>query len=283
MSEPDNSYANPGARVARGGGFLVPYTLVFFHAHPDDEAIATGGTMARAKSEGHRVVLVSATKGELGEHAPDALAPGEQLVDRRVAELHAAAAVLGVDRVEFLDYLDSGMAGEPTNDAPGSFASADVNEAAARLARILTEEHADVLTVYDENGNYGHPDHIQVHRVGIRAGELAGTRRVYEATANRDHLLRLMKQMPQDPDSPDSPADIETLGVTEDRITTTVDVRDFVDQKRAAMVAHASQIPPESFFLQLPPDAFREAFGWEWFIRRDGPPTQRETSLVEGL
>jgi LmbE family N-acetylglucosaminyl deacetylase len=261
----------------------MPYTLVLFHAHPDDEAIATGGTMARAKSEGHRVVLVSATKGELGEYAPDVLEPGEKLVDRRITELHAAAEVLGVDRVAFLDYLDSGMAGEPTNDAPGSFASADVEEAAARLARILEEEHADVLTVYDENGNYGHPDHIQVHTVGIRAAEMAGTRRVYEATANRDHLQRLMAQMPREPGAPDSPADIDTLGVTEDRITTTVDVRDFVDQKRGAMVAHASQIPADSFFLQLPLDAFREAFGWEWFIRRDGPSTQRETTLFDGL
>ena len=258
-------------------------TGVFFHAHPDDEAIATGGTMARAKHEGHRVVLVAATRGELGEHAPDSLEPGEQLVDRRVAELKAAAEILGVDRVEFLDYHDSGMAGEPTNDAPGSFASADVDEAAARLARILEEEHADVLTVYDENGNYGHPDHIQVHVVGVRAAEMAGTRRVYEATANRDHLRRMMAQMPQDPDAPEAPADIETLGVTEDQITTTVDVREFVDRKRAAMVAHASQIPDDSFFLQLPLDAFREAFGWEWFIRRDGPRTQRETTLFDGL
>jgi LmbE family N-acetylglucosaminyl deacetylase len=258
----------------------MPYTLVLFHAHPDDEAIATGGTMARAKSEGHRVVLVSATRGELGEYSPDALAPGEQLVDRRVAELHAAAEVLGADRVEFLDYLDSGMAGEPTNDAPGSFAGADVEEAANRLARILEEEKADVLTVYDENGNYGHPDHIQVHVVGIRAAEIAGTKRVYEATANRTHIQGLMAQMP---DAPDAPADLDTLGVTEDQITTTVDVRDFVDAKRAAMVAHASQIPEESFFLQLPPDAFREAFGWEWFIRRDGPRSQRETSLFEDL
>jgi len=261
----------------------MPYTLVLFHAHPDDEAIATGGTMARAKSEGHRVVLVSATRGELGEYAPDALAPGESLVERRVAELHAAADILGVDRVEFLDYLDSGMAGEPTNDAPGAFAGADIDEAAARLARILDDESADVLTIYDENGNYGHPDHIQVHRVGVRAAELAGTKRVYEATANRDHLLRLMQQMPQDPDAPDSPADLETLGVTEDQITTTVDVRDFVDRKRDAMIAHASQIPEDSFFLQLPLEAFREAFGWEWFIRRDGPPDQRETNLFDDL
>lgn len=262
----------------------MPYTLVLFHAHPDDEAIATGGTMARAKREGHRVVLVSATRGELGEYAPDSLAPGENLVDRRVAELNAAAEILGVDRVEFLDYNDSGMAGEPTNDAPGSFASADVDEAAARLARILEEEQADVLTVYDENGNYGHPDHIQVHRVGVRAAELAGTRRVYEATANRDHIKRLMEQMQEQSGAvPDAPTDVDGLGVGEDQITTTLDVREFVDLKRAAMVAHASQIPADSFFLQLPIDAFREAFGWEWFIRRDVPRTARETTLFADL
>jgi LmbE family N-acetylglucosaminyl deacetylase len=261
----------------------MTYTIVFFHAHPDDEAIATGGTMARAKRDGHRVILVSATRGELGEFAPDVLAEGESLLDRRVAELHAAAAVLGVDRVEFLGYRDSGMAGEPTNDHPDSFWSADLDEAAERLARLLTDEAADVLTVYDERGNYGHPDHVQVHRVGVRAAEMAGTRRVYEATANRDHLRRLMELMPQDPDSPEAPADLETLGSTEDVITTTVDVRDFVDAKRKAMIAHASQIPDDSFFLQLPDDAFREAFGWEWYIRRDAPPAYRESWLLDGL
>src|SRR5690348_14736659 len=209
-------------------GKSMPYTLVLFHAHPDDEAIATGGTMARAKRDGHRVVLVSATRGELGEFAPDSLAPGESLVDRRVAELHAAAEVLGVDRVEFLGYRDSGMAGEPTNDDAESFWRADLDEAAGRLARLLDEEHADVLTIYDDHGNYGHPDHIQVHRVGVRAAELAGTPRVYEATINRDHLRRLMEMMPLDPDSPEAPADVETLGSTEELITTTIDVREFV-------------------------------------------------------
>ena len=140
-----------------------------------------------------------------------------------------------------------------------------------------------MLTIYDENGNYGHPDHIQVHVVGKRAAELAGTKRVYEATVNRDHLLSLMAQMSDDPDAPEVPTDVDNLGVTADKITTTVDVRDFVDAKRAAMVAHASQIPEDSFFLQLPPDAFREAFGLEWFIRRDGPRSQRETTLFEDL
>jgi LmbE family N-acetylglucosaminyl deacetylase len=258
-------------------------TLVTFHAHPDDEAIATGGTMARAKAEGHRVVLVVATRGELSSNGHDALAPGETLRDRRVAEQMKAADELGGDRVEFLGYHDSGMAGAPTNDAAEAFASADVDEAAARLARLLNDEAADVLTVYDHHGTYGHPDHIQVHRVGIRAGELAGTPRVYEATMNRDYLRRLMEmraaELAEQPDAPDA-ASMEDFGSPEDIITTTVDVRDYVDQKRAAMAAHASQIPSDSFFMAMPLEAFREAFGYEWFIRRDAPQA-RETWLFD--
>ena len=262
----------------------MPYTLVLFHAHPDDEAIATGGTMARAKRDGHRVVLVSATKGELGEHAPD--------VARSPASSSSTGASPSCTRRPRCSASTGSSSSttstpawpaSPPTTRPARSRRADIDEAAARLARILDEEHADVLTIYDENGNYGHPDHIQVHRVGVRAAELAGTRRVYEATANRDHLQRLMAQMPREPDDPETPADLDTLGVTEDQITTTVDVRDFVDQKRDAMIAHASQIPADSFFLQLPLDAFREAFGWEWFIRRDGPRDQRETTLFDDL
>ena len=261
------------------------YTLVTFHAHPDDEAIATGGTMARAKKEGNRVVLVLATKGELGEYSPDALAANETLTDRRVAEVRAAAEILGVDRVEFLGYRDSGMAGEATNDDDGAFARADLEEAATRLADLLREENADVLTVYDDHGGYGHPDHVQVHRVGVRAAEIAGTKRVYESTMNRDHIRRLMEQraelMPDAPDAPDA-ADMDDFGSPESIITTNVDVVDFVDRKRAAMAAHASQIPSDSFFLSLPPDAFRLAFGSEWFIRRDARDA-RETWLFDDL
>ena len=172
----------------------MTYTLVTFHAHPDDESIATAGTMARAKAEGHRVVLVVATRGELGEHAPDALEPGETLTERRVAEQLEAARHLGVDRVEFLGYRDSGMAGEATNDAPEAFARADPEEAAERLAKLLAEERADVLTIYDDHGGYGHPDHVQVHRVGARAAEIAGTPRVYESTMNRDYVKQLIER-----------------------------------------------------------------------------------------
>ncbi len=261
------------------------YTLVTFHAHPDDESITTSGTMARAKAEGHRVVLVVATRGELGEYAPDALAPGETLSDRRVAEQQAAAAVIGVDRLEFLGYHDSGMEGEPTNDDEGSFARADIDEAATRLADILRDERADVLTVYDDHGGYGHPDHVQVHRVGVRAATLAGTGRVYESTMNRDFIQGMLAtrgdEMPDAPEAPD-PAQMDDFGSPASIITTTVDVRDYVELKRAAMAAHASQIPADSFFLALPPDAFREAFGTEWYIRRDAPEI-RETWLFDDL
>jgi LmbE family N-acetylglucosaminyl deacetylase len=264
----------------------MPFTLVTFHAHPDDEAIATGGIMARAAAEGNRVVLVVATRGELGEVDEGFLSPGETLADRRVLETGRAAEALGVARVEFLGYTDSGMDGEATNDADGSFWSADLDEAASRLAAILDEEDADVLTVYDDHGGYGHPDHVQVHRVGVRAGALAGTPRVYESTLNRDHIQRLMAARPEGlgdgVDAPD-PSQFDEMGSPESEITTTVDVRDFVDHKRAAMKAHASQISDSSFFLTMPDDAFREAFGWEWFIRRGARPDAPETSVFDGL
>ncbi|HEX2043648.1 MAG TPA: PIG-L family deacetylase [Acidimicrobiales bacterium] len=261
-------------------------TLVCFHAHPDDEAIATGGTMAKAAAAGHRVVLVVATRGEHGEVAEGFLEPDETLAQRRVVETHRAAEILGVARVEFLGYVDSGMMGTPENDLPDSFWRADVDEAAARLAAILTEEEADVLTAYDENGVYGHPDHIQVHRVGVAAGRLAATPKVYLNTVNRDFLQRETArardeggELPGDMD----PAELAELGVGEDRITTTVDVRQFLAVKRRAMAAHASQISETSFFLAMPEDMFTVGFGQEWYILEGAPPGTRESDVFEGL
>jgi len=167
-------------------------TLVCFHAHPDDECISTGGSIARAAAEGHRVVLVVATDGAFGE-SPDDLGDGETLIDRRRDELDRSAAILGVQRIAWLGYKDSGMTGWEQNADPDSFWQADVDDAAERLAAILREEQADVVTTYDWHGNYGHPDHIKVHRVGNRAAELAGTPNVFEATMNRDHIVRMMK------------------------------------------------------------------------------------------
>jgi LmbE family N-acetylglucosaminyl deacetylase len=260
-------------------------TLVTFHAHPDDEAIATGGVMAQAAAAGHRVVLVLATKGELGEVGEGVLRDGEALADRRVEEAEAAAKILGVERVEFLGYHDSGMVDEPTNTAPGAFAAADIEEAAQRLAAILLEEQADVLTVYDYKGNYGHPDHIQVHRVGHRAAEVAGTPEVFEATMNHDYIVALMReqadQLPEGVERP-NPEDMD-LGMREWELTTQVDVSDFVDAKRAAMAAHSSQIDDNSFFLQMPLEMFRRAFGYEWFIHRGVEPGIRESDLFANL
>jgi LmbE family N-acetylglucosaminyl deacetylase len=254
-------------------------TLVSFHAHPDDEAILVGGTLVLAADAGHRVVLVFATRGDLGEVADGVLEPDEHLADRREEETRRAAEILGVARVEFLGYHDSGMAGEATNAAPGAFAGADVEEAAARLVAILRHEQAAVLTVYDERGGYGHPDHIQVHDVGRRAAELAGTPRVYAATVSHEHYVDLAAGMgdtvPEGVDVPD-PESLD-LGVAEVLITTRVDVTSVLDRKQAAMAAHSSQIPAESFFLALPPEQFRLAFGLEWYIRLDETPPDPET------
>jgi len=179
--------------------------------------------------------------------------------------------------------------GEPTNDDPACFWQADVDEAAERLAAILRDVDAEVLTVYDDHGGYGHPDHIQVHRVGHRAAELAGVTRVYESTMNRDAIRRMMAEAPaevreefeageaEEVGSQEAAAQEDTFGSPEAIITHAVDVSAFVDQKRRAMEAHASQIGPETFFLKMPPEAFARAFGTEWFIepgttRAEGAP-----------
>jgi LmbE family N-acetylglucosaminyl deacetylase len=257
-------------------------TLVTFHAHPDDESIACGGVMRAAADAGHRVVLVVATRGEHGEIVPGVLDEGESLRDRRVVETHRAAEVLGVARVEFLGYVDSGMVGTETNHAPGSFWGADVEEAAARLAAILREEDAEVLTVYDDHGGYGHPDHIQVHRVGRRAGELAGTPRVFEATMNRDEMRAMMAMLPEGPDGAEAPdVDVEAMGTPAELLTTRVDVRPWAAVKREAMRAHRSQIADDSFFLAMPDEVFAQAFGTEWFVHVGREP--RPGELEDGL
>jgi LmbE family N-acetylglucosaminyl deacetylase len=257
-------------------------TLVCFHAHPDDESIATGGLMTLAARDGHRVVLVVATRGEQGVPEPGVLNEGEALWERRVVETHQAAELMGLDRVEFLGYEDSGMIGEPTNENPLCFWQADVEEASQRLAKILIDVDADVLTIYDSHGGYGHPDHIQVHRVGKRAAEIAGIDRVFQSTMNRD---RIMKQMAENASLFENDvegelegetveqmrqraaaADRSEFGSPEALITHAVDVADVVDVKKAAMAAHRSQIGPDSFFFKMPEAVFAAAFGTEWFI-----------------
>ncbi len=255
-------------------------TLVCFHAHPDDEAIATGGLMARAAAEGHRVVLVVATRGERGEIVPGVLNEGEQLGVRRTAEVYAAGAELGVERVEFLGFVDSGMIGEPSNDEPGTFWQADVEHAAARLALILREEQADLLTIYDDHGGYGHPDHIQVHRVGLRAAQLAGEVDVLQSTMNRTRIRELMAAAGEDVTSggPELP---DTFGSPAEIITHSVDVADYVGAKRAAMRCHRSQIADDHFMLAMPDDMFAVAFGMEFYIGpADGSPVGGSLAIL---
>jgi LmbE family N-acetylglucosaminyl deacetylase len=256
-------------------------TVVCFHAHPDDEVISTGGTIARAAAQGHRVVLVVATNGDHGE-VPDDLAPGETLVQRRRAETEASAAVLGIERIVWLGYSDSGMTGWEQNHDPSSFHLADHGIAGARLADVLREEAADVLTIYDWHGNYGHPDHIAVHRVGLVAARLVPEVRVLEATMNRDAFVRMIEDarangdVPTEEFDPAGPADDgNPMGMPEAELTLAVDVSAHLDAKRDAMRCHRSQIEDTSFFLQMPDEVFAASFGVEWFIEHDARPPFR--------
>jgi LmbE family N-acetylglucosaminyl deacetylase len=262
-------------------------TLVSFHAHPDDESIGAGGTLAKAAAAGHRTVLVFATRGEHGEVDDGFLGPDETLGHRRTEETLRSAEILGAERVEFLGYVDSGMIGTPENEAEGSFWTAPVDQAAERLATILRDEQADIVTIYDSDGGYGHPDHIQVHRVGLRAAELAGTPRVFEQTMNRDHLRRVIEEGRRSgaipPEEVPDVTEQATFGRPESLITTTVDVRDHLTTKRASMAAHASQISETSFFLAMPLEAFEASFGQEWFIRHGVPEGHRDEDLFDGL
>ncbi len=265
-------------------------TLVCFHAHPDDESISTGGSMARAVAEGHRVVLVVATNGEYGE-VPADLAEGETLLDRRRAESEASAAALGLHRLVWLGYKDSGMTGWAQNADPESFWQAPVDEAAERLAAILREEAAEVVTVYDWHGNYGHPDHVKVHTVGHRAAELAGTPRVFESTMNRDAMKRFFaaaREMGEatGPDGedwdPDNPADDgNPFGTPESELTHAVDVSAYIGHKRASITCHKSQVTDAGFFMSMADEAFTMAFSTEWFTRKGAGHALREGWLFE--
>jgi LmbE family N-acetylglucosaminyl deacetylase len=262
---------------------------VSFHAHPDDEALLTAGTLAKAVAEGHRVVLVVATAGEAGLASDDVLADGE-LGERRLAELAESARLIGCARVALLGYGDSGFrtaigdSGFRTAIAPAAepFASADADVAAGRLAAILTAEAADVLTIYDPAGGYGHADHVQVHRVGTRAAALASTPVVLEATIDRNLLMRavaLLRRFRWLLPGLDLP-DFSASYTDRHDLTHRIDVRAQIRVKRAAMAAHVTQASSESglrtlgFFLRLPLPLFALAFRYEWFVERGRRPAR---------
>ncbi|MEO6998058.1 MAG: PIG-L family deacetylase [Terracoccus sp.] len=250
-------------------------TVVFVHAHPDDESSQTSGSMARAVKEGHRVVLIVATNGDHGD-APGDLAEGETVVDRRRAEAEAAAAVIGTHRIVWLGYADSGMTGWAQNGHESSFYAADTEVAAEKVAAILREEDADVVVGYDWHGGYGHPDHVKVHAVTKRAAELAGTPRYLEGSMNRDAMVRgfeLARAAGMDVgdwDPSQAMDDGNPLGSSESELHWACDVRDYLSVKRAALKAHASQGDAQGM-LSMPEQMFAQGFSWEHFIEPGRP------------
>ncbi len=265
-------------------------TLMAVHAHPDDEASGTGGLLAKCAAEGIRTVLVVCTDGRYGD-APGGVKPGDdghdhaEVIATRQRELAASCEILGVDHLELLGYNDSGMMGWPSNDEPGAFWTTPIDEAAAAVRSLIEHYRPDVVVTYDENGFYGHPDHIQAHRVTMAA--LASTdipSKVYWTTASRsmfDQLVRTMRDLGADwEEDPGEPA----IGVPDDEVTTLVDVHAYSHQKFAALAAHASQ-SENILFLQMGETKFDELMGVEAFLRvRDRTGAQLpEDDVFRGL
>lgn len=275
------------------------------HAHPDDEATGTGGVLAKYAAEGARTVLVTCTDGRCGD-APGGIKPGQPghdpqaVVELRTAELEQSCKVLGVSELELLGYHDSGMMGWPNNSEPGAFWNTPVDEAAERLAELIRRYEPDVVVTYDPNGFYGHPDHIQAHRITMRAVELTGIpKKLYWTTVPREQMAefgKIMRELGADWDEPDAteaaaehPAQAggETaagpehsaqaggeiaagpepqIGVPEAEVTTWIDTKAYAGQKYDALAAHASQ-EENIFFLRMGKEMFADLMGTETFLR----------------
>ena len=238
-----------------------PSTLVFLHAHPDDEAIFTGGTIARLAVEGHRVVVVYATSGELGHGA------GADLGALRRDEARRACETLGAQRVVFLDHHDSGVGVHAEHRPWGAFANANIDSVADHLADIADNERGIAIITYDPNGVYGHPDHIHAHHVGAMAAERSSMSTWYEVTVDREYLHFVDTHVAAIAGT--AVAQHPLIGSPTVEISTTVDVRGVLDRKHDAIAAHHSQVDDPTFGAN---ERFGEVYGFEWFIRH-GPAT----------
>ncbi len=247
-------------------------TLMAVHAHPDDEVLGTGGVLARYADEGIRTVLVTCTNGEQGD-GPDGVKPDQQghdelqVRERRMAELRDSAAILDITHLELLGYRDSGMAGWTANADPDAFANVPVEQAAEHLSSLMERYRPQVVVTYDENGGYGHPDHIQAHRITIAATKSSGVpRKLYYTAVPRARVTELFEYLRAtgtDMGEFDLPPN---FGTPDELITTVVDVSPYVERKRKALQAHASQ-GDNIFLLRLPDDAQQRAFASESFVR----------------
>jgi N-acetyl-1-D-myo-inositol-2-amino-2-deoxy-alpha-D-glucopyranoside deacetylase len=291
----------------------APRRVLFVHAHPDDECIANGATMARYAAEGVHVTLVTCTRGEEGEVLIPELANlaaqhDDELGAHRELELNASMKELGVADHRFLGgagrYRDSGMMGLPTNEAPGCFWQADVDEAAGYLLEVIRGLRPHALATYNDNGGYGHPDHIQAHRVAFRGVELAADPtyrpelgeawripKVYENCLPRSYLARgleAMKAAGLDFFGIDSIDDMP-MADPDESVTTRVDARPFEPAKMRALAAHATQVTVDGPFFALSNNIGHQAMGYEFYRlvqgEASGPYDEdgREDGLFNGL
>jgi len=280
-----------------------PRTFLAVHAHPDDETIATGGTFARYAALGARAVLVCCTRGEEGEIHDPALDPAEARA--RLGAIRAAAEILGIGEIHLLPYRDLGMAGTDANRRPDAFVSADLPEAAARVAAIVRTARPGVVVTYDPAGGYGHPDHVTAHRVTLAAIERAAADgpgadgamaagwavpKLYYTVVARSALLWLNGRMRARGlaapfDEEEHAFDIRQRAAPDDVITARVPVRDYLDRVRAALRAYRTQLPADDPLLTLPPDLAAAAFGVESYIRAFSrvPAPAREEDLFDGV
>ena len=267
-------------------------TLLLVHAHPDDEAIATGGVMMKAKEDGHRVVLVTATKGEAGEiHTLDPEATRPRLAEVRTEELRRAGEILGVDRQEFLGYRDSGMVGTGDNENPASFHLAPLAEAAEKLAAIMREEHPDVVVTYGADGTYGHPDHIKAHQVTNAAFDILeregrAPKKLYYNAIPREQMQAFQERMSEEAvKRGEEPRNFTIPGTPFAEITAHIDVKKNVTRKRDAFAAHVTQNDPKGPFTTMASEIYELAFGTEYFVLARGKPGSSlpETDLFAGV
>src|SRR5580700_484310 len=265
-------------------------TLLLVHAHPDDECIATGGVMLRAHHDGIRVVLITATRGEEGDiHNMDAEVVRPRLGEVRTEELMRSCAILGVDRQEFLGYRDSGMAGAPSNDDPRAFHAAPLDETAQRVATLMREERPDVVVTYTADGTYWHPDHLKAHRTTLAALDLLAAEgwspaKLYLHAVPRSAVEQIERRARES--DVELPIEVgQIVGIPDEEITTIVDVSAFLEQKRAAFLAHLSQYEPDSSFSTIAAQIFEATLGTERFILARGAlvAPAPERSLFAGL
>ncbi|MEV5503096.1 PIG-L family deacetylase [Nonomuraea fuscirosea] len=249
-------------------------TLMVVHAHPDDECLTTGGILARYAEEGVRTVLVTCTNGEQGDDQ-NGVKPGEPGHDdaavaaKRLEELRESVGHLAVEHLELLGYRDSGMEGWEANGHPDAFANVPVESAAARLAALMEHYRPQVVVTYDETGGggYGHPDHVQTHRVTVAAVERSGIPDKFYYTAipraSIRRMFELMKESGVDVGDFDPSGD---FGTPDERVTSVVDVAPYVERKLKALQAHESQ-GDNIFLLRMAEDVRMQAFAHEAFER----------------